>query len=214
MRIGLVLGGDAPTPSDLKLLDACDEVVACDAGAHSLLEAERPPNVIVGDLDSLDPEAYKWADALDIPIQRHPEKKDLTDGELALNVVLEKNPTGVIILGGHGGRTAMFLANLRLLRRCHEAGLEALMHGRGESIRFVSAGGELNLTGRGSTLNVLPLDGDASVTLSGTEWEVQEEKLAYGSCRGVSNEITADGATVRVHDGTVLVVTEMPSDDS
>lgn len=214
VRIGLVLGGDAPTPSDLKLLDACDEVVACDAGAHALLQAERPPSVIVGDLDSLDPEAYKWADALDIPFERHPEKKDLTDGELALDVVLGKNPTGVIILGGHGGRTAMFLANLRLLRRCHEAGLEALMHGRGESIRFVSAGGELNLAGRtGSTLNVLPLDGDAVVTLAGTEWEITEQKLAYGSCRGVSNEIVADGATVRVHEGIVLVVTEAPTDD-
>ncbi|MGB1585591.1 MAG: thiamine diphosphokinase [Thermoplasmatota archaeon] len=213
MRIGLVLGGDPPSPADMKLLDACQEVVACDAGAHALLQAERPPTIIVGDLDSLDPEAYKWADALDIPIQRHPEKKDQTDGELALDVVLGKQPNGVIILGGHGGRTAMFLANLRLLRRCHEAGLEALMHGQGESIRFVSAGGELNLTGRtGSTLNVLPMDGDAVISLIGTEWEVDHEKLAYGSSRGVSNEIMEDGATIRVHQGLVLVVTEAPLD--
>lgn len=209
VRIGLVLGGDPPTSADLKLLDACDEVVACDAGAHALLQAQRPPSVIVGDLDSLDPEAYKWADALDIPFERHPEKKDLTDGELALEVVLAKNPTGVIILGGHGGRTAMFLANLRLLRKCHEAGLEALMHGRGESIRFVSAGGELNLTGRaGSTLNVLALDDDAVVSLHGTAWALDGERLSYSTCRGVSNEILADGATVQVHEGLVLVVTE------
>ena len=89
------------------------------------------------------------------------------------------------------------------------------MHGRGESIRFVSAGGELNLAGRtGSTLNVLPLDGDAVITLAGTEWAAEDEKLAYGSCRGVSNAIVADGATVRVREGIVLVVTEAPHDDA
>ena len=213
MRIGLVLGGDPPTNSELRLLDACDEIVACDAGAQCLLKAERPPSVIVGDLDSLDPETYKWADALDVPFERHPEKKDQTDGELALAKVFSMDPTSVLILGGHGGRTAMFLSNLRLLRRCHEKGLEALMVGRGESIRFVSAGGELNLTGRtGATLNVLPLDGAATVTIAGTEWDHESLELEAGSARGLSNRITSDGATVRGRKGLVLVVTERPDE--
>lgn len=209
MRIGLVLGGDPPSAADLKLLDACDEIVACDAGAQALLGSDRPPSVIVGDLDSLDPEAYKWADALDIPFERHPEKKDQTDGELALETVLKKQPSSVLVLGGHGGRTAMFLANLRLLRRCHEKGLEAVMIGRGEAVRFVSAGGELNLAGRtGATLNVVPIDGEATITLAGTEWDQDKLKLEKGSARGISNRISADGATVRVHEGIVLAITE------
>ena len=54
--------------------------------------------VIVGDLDSLNPDAYKWADALDIPIERHNKDKDETDGELALTKALSLGATSILIL--------------------------------------------------------------------------------------------------------------------
>lgn len=213
MRIGLVLGGDPPTPHELKLLDACEEVVACDAGAHALLKAERPPQLIIGDLDSLTADDYKWAEALDIPIERHPEDKDETDGEIALEKVLARKPKSVMILGGHGGRSAMFLANLKILRRVHDAGLDAVMLGHGESVRFLSSGDDLNLAGRtGSALNVVAVGGDAVVSLAGTKWETDETRLGHLSCRGLSNLIQQDGARVRCHEGTVLVIVEQPSE--
>jgi len=213
VRIGLVLGGDPPSSADLKLLDACDEIVACDAGAHALLQGARPPSVIVGDLDSLDPETYKWADALDVPFERHPEGKDFTDGELALDRVLAMGATNVLVLGGHGGRSAMFLANLKLLRRCHDRGVEAVMIGNGESIRFVGPGDGLAIAGRaGSTINVLAIDGDTVVSLEGMSWNAEETRLRAASARGVSNRIEKDGARVRVHEGLAIVVLEQPRD--
>lgn len=213
MRIGLVLGGDPPTPHELKLLDACEKVVASDGGAHELLKAERPPDVIVGDLDSLSPDDYKWADALDIPIERHAADKDETDGELALQKVFDLGATAVMILGGHGGRMAMFLANLKLLRRCHEEGLDAVMLGNGESIRFLSPGGELNLAGRAhSVLNIVPVDGDAVISMAGTKWETNKTALGHLSARALSNTIVQDGARVRCHDGKVIVIVEQAPD--
>ncbi len=213
MRIGLVLAGDPPTPHELKLLDACDSVIAADGGAKSLLQAERPPDLIVGDLDSLDPEAYKWAEALDIPIERYPAGKDETDGELALAKVLERLPDTVMFLGAHGGRTSHFLANLKLLRRCHDRGLDAVMIGHGESIRYLSPGGELALAGRtGSTLNLLPIDGPATFSVVGTKWEATELRLEQPSARGLSNEIVADGAKINCHEGTLMIIVERPHD--
>lgn len=209
VRVGLVLGGDPPTPHELKLLDACDEVVAADGGAKALLQAERPPGLIVGDLDSLDPEAYKWAEALDITIERYPQDKDETDGELALERVLEKKPDAVMLLGAHGGRTGHFLANLKLLRRCHSLGLDAVMLGHNESIRYLGAGGELALAGRaGAVLNLLPVDGPVVFSVEGTRWEAQEVRLEHVSARGLSNEIVSDGASIRCHSGTMLVIVE------
>lgn len=211
MRIALVLGGDAPTPHELKLLDACEKVVASDGGAHSLLKAERPPDVIVGDLDSLSPDDYKWADALDIPIERHPIEKDETDGELALAKALSFDPDHVMVLGGHGGRSAMFLGNLKLLRACHERGVEAVMIGNNESIRFLSAGGELSLAGRSQhILNIVPIDGDAKISLEGTKWAADEVSLDHLTGRGLSNTILEDGARVVCHQGTIVIVVEQP----
>ena len=205
MKVALVLNGDEPSGDDLKLLDACDAIVCADGAAESLLKTNHVPTVIVGDLDSLKADAYKWADSLDIPIERHPEKKDLTDGELAFVKAQSLGATSLLILGGHGGRTAMFVANLKLLRRIHDAGLDASMVGRGESLRFVSAGQELPLPGRqGATLNILAMDGDAVVNLTGTSWDGADVALARTSARGESNKIVSDGARVTVRSGTVL----------
>lgn len=211
MKVAVVLHGEEPQADELRLLDACDAVVCADGAAQALLKAARPPTVIVGDLDSLGPEAYKWADALDVPIERHPKDKDLTDGELALDKALAMGATSILVLGGHGGRSAMFLANLKLLRRCLDKGIDAVMVGKGESVRFVQAGGELVLAGRaGSTLNLLAMDGDAVVTLQGTSWDGDDVTLPSRSGKGLSNKIEKDGAKVRVKSGTVLSVLERP----
>lgn len=207
--MALVLHGDEPGPDDLKLLSACDAIVCADGAAQALLKSNHPPTVIVGDLDSLKPDAYKWADALDIPIERHKADKDQTDGELALDKALALGATSILVLGGHGGRSAMFLANLKLLRRAHDANLEASMVGRGESVRFVGAGQEHVWAGRaGATLNLLAMDGDAVVSLEGTAFDVAEARLDRTSARGVSNRILKDAAKLKVHSGVVLAVVE------
>jgi thiamine pyrophosphokinase len=209
VKVAVVLNGEEPSSEEIKLLDACDAVVCADGAAMVLLKAQRAPTVIVGDLDSLDPEAYKWADALDVPIERYPERKDETDGELALDKALALGAKSILFLGAHGKRSAMFMGNMQLLRRCHEKGMDAAMVGRGESIRFVSAGGELYLTGRtGATLNVLPVGGPAIIDLVGTDWDGESIELAHLSCRGMSNKILSDGARLRVRKGLVQIVVE------
>lgn len=209
MKVALVLHGDEPGPDDLKLLAACDAIVCADGAAQFLLRGDYRPDVIVGDLDSLSSDTYKWADALDIPIERHPEKKDLTDGELGLGKAMDMGAKSLLILGGHGGRTGMFLANLKVLRHAHDAGLEASMVGRGESIRYISPGGQLSLAGRtGATLNLLAVDGDAVVSIKGTAHDGEDIVLPRKMARGVSNKITQDGALITVRSGVVLCVVE------
>jgi thiamine pyrophosphokinase len=209
VKVALVLNGDEPGPDDLKLLSACDAIVCADGAAQPLLKANHPPTVIVGDLDSLKPDAYKWADALDIPIERHKVDKDQTDGELALDKALGLGATSLLILGGHGGRSAMFLSNLKLLRRCQDKGLEASMVGHGESIRYILAGQEHVWTGRaGATLNLLSVDGDAVITVEGTAFDLKEAPLPRTESKGVSNKIVKDAARLKVHSGTVLAVVE------
>ena len=205
----MVLNGDEPGPDDLKLLSACDSIVCADGAAQTLLKSNHPPTVIVGDMDSLKPDAYKWADALDIPIERHKGDKDQTDGELGLEKAFSLGAKSMLILGGHGGRSAMFLGNLKLLRACHEKGIEASMVGRGESLRFVSSGHEHVWAGRtGATLNLLAVDGDAAIDLEGTAYDGKEIVLKQVGSRGLSNRITKDAAKLRVTQGVVLAVVE------
>ena len=209
VKVALVLNGDEPGPDELKLLDACDATVCADGAAQALLKTNHPPTVIVGDLDSLKPDAYKWADALDVPIERHKGDKDQTDGQLALEKAFSLGATSILVIGGHGGRSAMFLANLKLLRICHDKGIEASMVGKGESLRYIGAGHEHVWAGRtGATLNLVPVDGDAKISLEGTAFDGKEVVLPRTGSRGISNKILKDAAKVTVHSGVVLAVVE------
>ena len=214
VKVGLVLNGESPSRHDLEQLEDCQEIVCADGAARHLLKANKIPSVIVGDLDSLDPEVYKWVDAMSIPLERHPRDKDYTDGELALQAALKHEPDQLVIIGGHGGRSSMFMANLKILRRAHDAGVDATMMGRGETLRYVDEGEDLDLSDlHGATFNVLPIGGDAVVTIQGAQFEGERIELRGASARGVSNIVDKEGpARVETHEGLALVIIESDPD--
>lgn len=209
MRAALVLHGEAPSREDLALLDRCDLVVAADGAASALFAANVDPDLIVGDMDSLGEAGVREAEERGVPLERHPPRKDRTDGELALDAVLARQPSEVLILGGQGGRSAHFLANLQLLRRCHDLGLPASMVGRGEETRYLGPGQRWDLGAHsGATVNVLAADGaGARVVERGLAWS-GEVPLGPRSARGLSNRVVATDARIEVLEGVVLVVLE------
>lgn len=216
VKAALVLNGDSPSRHDLELLDDCEEIVCADGAARHLLKADKVPTLIVGDLDSLEPEVYKWADAMGVPLQRHPRDKDYTDGELALKAAIENDPDSLVIIGGHGGRSSMFMANLKILRRAHDAGVDATMIGRGETLRYLDEGEDLDLSDHhGGTFNVIPIGGDAVVTIQGAQFEGEHIELKGASARGVSNVVNKTGpARVETHAGLALVIIETDPDQT
>lgn len=185
MHIALVLNGLTPHAD----WDQFDFVICADGGARHVLE----PNLVVGDGDSYDGPVHFSADAA----------KDETDGELALEQALARSPKQITILGGHGGRTAMFLANLKLLRRAHDHCDASMVHGN-ETIRYGLTGEIVNV-GPG-TLNLLAVSDDAEVTVTGAGWS-GPFALPQTTARGVSNPVEKL-ATVRVESGCVMVIHE------
>ena len=50
----VVAGGNA-APEDAALLPGADLVIAADSGAHWLDDSGVPPDLVIGDMDSIDP---------------------------------------------------------------------------------------------------------------------------------------------------------------
>jgi thiamine pyrophosphokinase len=204
-----VLQGEPPSTREIALLREVDRIVCADGGCEAVLRAGLEPSLVVGDLDSIAPATLNALEARGIAIQRVPAWKDESDGELAVEAALGMAPDELLILGAHGGRTAMGMANLGLLRRAHARGVEAQIVGRGETLRLVGPGEPLALRGLvGATFSVLPWDGSAEVGLQGTDWDHDRVILEAGTARGVSNRIRSDPAEVRVHRGLALVIVE------
>lgn len=181
-------------------------VIAADGGARHLLALHRPPDVVIGDMDSLGETARAWLLSSGTRFVTHPAAKDETDLELALLYAADHCQGEIWVFGAWGGRLDQSLANVLLLTHPTLRGRPVQLCERRERLWLIQ--GETVIHGRaGDTVSLLPLDGDVHVAATtGLRWPLLDERLAFGRARGVSNEMTAEVATVRVHSGRLLCI--------
>src|SRR5262245_60062395 len=117
--VALVFAGGEPPAArdvaDLTDLEPHATVVAADSGLHHAQELGWHVDVVVGDLDSVDPAALAAAEHRGATVERHPAAKDETDLELALLTARARGATRAVVLGVAGGRLDHFLANTLVL---------------------------------------------------------------------------------------------------
>jgi thiamine pyrophosphokinase len=200
----VVAGGGSPRPRIDLPRGAV--VVAADDGIERAHALGLAVDVAVGDFDSVSPAALAAAEAAGARIERHPEAKDATDLELALDAALELEAQRVLVLGGDGGRLDHLVAALLLLgsERYAALRLDALL---GPAALHVVRG-ERTLSGApGELVSLLPLHGAAvGVRTTGLRYALAGETLAPGTSRGVSNVFVSEEATISVERGVILVV--------
>ena len=203
MRALIVLGGDAPEPA---LLAACagqaDLTIAADSGLAAFDAAGLAPDLLIGDMDSIDPALLERYGNL--PQERLCCVKDDTEGVHALDTAIARGAKRITLLGALGGRLDHALANLMLLVRAHRAGVFAEI--LGEGVRVIRVPGEAVLHGaKGDNVSFLPLGDARGVTLTGFFYPLSGHDLHSDYPLGVSNVVTQDEAAVSVQDGDLLM---------
>lgn len=187
-------------------LETATAVIAADGGTRHLFRLNHPPDIVMGDMDSLPDEARPWLAAAHTRLLAYPPAKDETDLELALLYAAEKYADPLLIFGALGGRLDQMLANILLL--AHPG-----LHGR--AVQLVTAHerawlvrDHTEIHGQiGDLVSFIPLGGDAHVAATtGLQWPLQDDVLAFGLARGVSNVLTAVTATVILHTGLLLCI--------
>ncbi len=186
-------------------LGQATRLIAANGGSRHLYQLKQPPDVIIGDLDSLPPPIRAWLKTAETQFISHPTEKDETDLELALLFAAQFEQE-ILVFGALGGRLDQTLANILLLAH---PGL------RGHQVQLVEpyqrawlAEEEVIINGRvGDTLSLIPMGGDVTIKQSkGLKWPLQNEILHFGPARGVSNLLVADKASVWVTNGRLLCI--------
>jgi thiamine pyrophosphokinase len=230
-RAVVLAGGEALPDSMLAAVSAAIDdarlVVAADGGIAHAHRVDRDPHVLIGDLDSISPEALARATAGGTHVLRHPTDKDLTDLGLALDHVLEylctpdgagdgaergvdegdvTRPVDVLVVGGHGGRSDHLLGNALLLAAPRYAPLRLTAWWGTDVLHVVRD--TLEMTGEsGATVSLLAVHGPArGVTSEGLTFPLDDADLEPGSPLGISNTLAAAHARVRLTDGVLLVI--------
>lgn len=207
MRAVIFANGCFPDPAAHRdLIRPDDLIVAADGGAAYARAVGRVPDVVIGDLDSLEPELRADLLATGTRLLPHPAAKDETDLELALLYAVEQGADNILVLGALGGRIDQTIANLLLLT--HPALVRARVRViEGTQTAFLIRGEALIEGQPGDTVSLIPLGGDArGITAEGLRWPLDDETLRFGPARGVSNVLLGRQAWVRVREGTLLCV--------
>jgi thiamine pyrophosphokinase len=191
------------------LAGQADLVLAADGGARFLAGIGVTSGAVIGDFDSLDADSVQRLEAARVELVRHPVRKDVTDGELAVEEALRRGADEVVLVGATGALDHT-LGHLAILTRLAARGVAACLAAPGLSVTVLVAPAVEELAApAGVRVSVVPLGGEATVTLRGLDYPLDRGVLPADACLGIGNTVSATGAAVvEVHAGTVAVLVE------
>lgn len=185
-----------------------DLIIAADGGTTHCRALGIKPSIVVGDLDSLNPDYLEFLQKSDTEIISYPANKDQTDLELAIRKAIELGCDEILVLGALGARWDMTIANLLLPAASEFSKVTIrLIEGRQEII-LLRGEGELTFKGKkGDIVSLVPLGKDAEgVTLQALEYPLKDDVLKFAATRGISNVLLEDTATVYLKKGLLLCI--------
>ena len=208
----VVAGGDPWSGRLPHLGPNITEIIAADSGVDLAIELGLAVSVVIGDMDSASPEALDEAERHGARIERHPEDKDATDLELAMDLACANGATRIVVLGGAGGRMSHLLGIAALLAGEKYAHIKLSWLLPTADIHVVNERHPLTLDGATADLvSLIPIGRDAEgIATTGLKWTLMGDTLSSAATRGISNELVADCADISVTTGTILVVHERP----
>lgn len=210
-RAIIIANGRMEKPPDIaSIVQESDMIIAADGGIHNCQSLGIQPDVIIGDLDSLDQHELAARQSSGALVTRYPTHKDETDLELALQYALHDEVSEVTILGALGARWDMSFANVLLAAHPAFARLNIRILDGTHELVLLQASARLRLQNRvGDMISLIPLKGDAlGITTKGLEYPLTDEALLFGSPRGISNVIKQEHAEVLLTEGVLLCVLE------
>ncbi len=185
-------------------------IIAADGGSRHLHALNHPPDIIIGDMDSLPAAVRRWLTAVGTQFITHPPAKNETDLELALRYAVEKYDADILLFTALGGRLDQMLANIHLLAHPAFAGRVRLIspHQQTWVMAAPLTKTAFMINGRvGDTLSLIPLHDAVKVnSTAGLQYPLHEEFLYFDQSRGISNVLTAETAVVTIEKGSLLCV--------
>lgn len=206
-RIIIFANGELPDLDKVRaLLQERDYIICADGGTRHALALGIKPDLIIGDMDSIEKGQFQELRQAEVSMELFPHDKNETDLELALNHAIQLNPEQILIVAALGGRLDQTLANIALLTSSRLSQFQIRLDDGVEEIFFCR--NQVQVHGRsGEIVSLIPWGGVVSeVRTTSLRWALDKETLYPDKTRGISNEMTADAATISIGSGLLLVI--------
>ncbi len=208
-RFTILLGGDLVVTAAVERQVAGTRVIAADSGIRHAAALGLSPELWAGDFDSV--EAEMLSENSSVPTARFPAEKDSTDGELAIDIALERGATSLVLVGAFGGTRAdhAFLHMTAAIRLAETGVPVELTSGDQEGAPVLPGTTEFAYP-NGTLFSILAFSELPALTLERAKWPLRDREVPFGSSLTLSNEVetsdTQGGPLVTLSEGRALLV--------
>jgi len=206
-RILIFANGELPNIEKARsILREDDYIICADGGTRHASSLDLKPALVIGDMDSADSSFLQKLQADGVPIELYPRDKNETDLELAIDKAITLDSKEIVIVAALGGRLDQTLANIALLTDLRLSTFNIKLDDGVEEIFFCR--NQVQIHGRsGDIVSLIPWQGDViGIQTKNLKWHLDSETLHPEKTRGVSNEMIADTANIKISSGMLLVV--------
>jgi thiamine pyrophosphokinase len=200
VRALLFANGESPSAALVQLLlEGADLVVAADGGVDKAIALGVHVDAIVGDFDSVSPEALA-----SLPNERFhaAPAPDATDLQKAVAFCVSRGCGQVDIVAAGGGRADHALANLSVLP-LFRGQARVRIHDDRFEVSLVEGSATIDAA-PGTVVSLVAIGVCRGVTTTGLRWNLEDYTLPFSPI-GIHNEVAAPPASVAVAEGDLLL---------
>lgn len=208
MRALILSGGNKPQDKIFDFYVADSQlIIGVDGGCKYLLERNIIPNYIVGDFDSSNQEDISFLESKGAIKYQYDSEKDFTDSEIAVELAIKNNIDEIIFLGGTGSRLDHTFANIGLMLKAKNKGVNLIIVDKNNKAYIVNKGCVFKRDENYNYISFLAYKEEVlNLNIRGAKYELVDFNLKVGEGRTVSNEFLDDEISINFSGGILLVI--------
>ncbi|MEW6195641.1 MAG: thiamine diphosphokinase [Bacteroidota bacterium] len=178
------------------------DIICADGGANSAFKIGIIPNCIIGDLDSISPEVYKYFSKRTMVLKL--KRQNDTDVEKALKYALKNKYDEAILLGVTGDRLDHSFCNLGIAIKYSDKIKIRIIHEK--SLLDVYKGVISLDTTPNETLSIYGIDDKTKITSVGLKYRLNNTTLPFGKKESTSNIALGSIVKLKIKHGKIFVI--------
>mgnify|MGYP000846755196 FL=1 len=203
--MNIIIGnGKCPKKKEINYLKGIgyERIICADGGANYTFKNKIIPDYIIGDLDSINREVYKFYKDKSKIIQI--KRQNDTDIEKVIKFLISKKEKMAIILGGTGDRIDHTICNLSIIYKYFSKIKLSVLH---ENTILIPISGEKSFKSfKGELVSLFGFDKRGRVTTKGLKYRLNDEPLVFGINESLSNVSTTNNFTINSQGGILFLV--------
>lgn len=186
-RFTILVGGHVRPTLRLCGQVAGSRAIAADSGMAHAEVLGLDVELWVGDFDSASPDLMARYPLVERDV--HPEAKDASDSELAVDAAVRRGASDILLVGGFGGQSDHALSHALLAVRLARQGLPAMVTSGYEEAYPLIPGRHSPDLPAGSRVSVIALSDLGGLSLRGVQWPLDKRHVLFGSTLTLSNVV-------------------------